>query len=114
MIRIDWINVAFVVIIVGGLLLIAATAQGAPRCPGVDSRTPRALYVMRRRILTAMWLVSTATDESSGCRLQPAAGRAVRGDMEVTIEIRDDVIVDAVRDRCGAAQSRFAWPHRRR
>ena len=34
MIRIDWINVAFVVIIVGGLLLIASTAQGAPRCPG--------------------------------------------------------------------------------
>ena len=53
MIRIDWINVAFVVIIVGGLLLIAATAQVRHGALVVDSRTPRGDTCMRRRIPTA-------------------------------------------------------------
>ena len=78
MIRIDWINVAFVVIIVGGLLLIAATAQGAPRCPGVGSRTPRVgacAGASRQRVRVA---VSTAADESPARRLQPAGAESRR------------------------------------
>lgn len=76
--RLDWINVAFAVIIAGGLLLIAATAQGAPRCPGgyVDG-AGRCVYVNPAANPTRPSTYPPA-DQRAVCGTRIVAGVAVR------------------------------------
>ena len=70
---------ALVVIIVGGLLLIAATAQGAPRCPGGGQPDAQGAMRMRRRILTACaagrFDSSLTNHRLAVCNRQPQVGQ---------------------------------------